>query len=273
MTLTTPHGLPRAEPRPVRTSVGDLSFRVWSSGPDDADATVVLLHGVGMSHRSFRRLQPVLAASARVHSLDLPGFAGLPSPRRDLTVRQMADSVAVLLRQLSERPVVLVGHSMGAQWAVECALRHPSSVHAVALIGPVVDDHRRSLIAQALALARDGLREPPRTNARVIADYLRTGVPWFLAQVRHMLAYPIEERVARLGAASLIIWGSRDLVAEQARVDRLAARTSRRAPLVVPGAPHHAARTDPGAVACGILSFSAPVGDPAGRAPGRERES
>jgi len=242
-----------------------LVFRVWSSdaAADAADTTVgpaatpafVLVHGVGMSHRSYRRLHGVLALSAPVHSLDLPGFGGLPAPRDDVSVARMADALADVAAALSPGPVVLVGHSMGAQWAVETAARHPARVAALVLIGPVVDDRHRNLRAQAIALARDALFETPRTNVRVLLDYLRSGTAWFFAQVRHMLIYPTERRLAPLVVPTLVVRGSRDPVAGDAWLARLADRAVDGELLVVPGHGHHVERSAPDEVARGIRDF------------------
>lgn len=257
MTTST---LPRPERvgwSPRRISVDGLAFRVWSSATEASPPNIVLLHGAGMSHRSFLRLHPLLARSASVHSIDLPGFAGLPAPRRNVPVAAMSDALAEVLGRVLAGPAVLVGHSMGVQWAVETASRHPDLVSGLALIGPVVDDHHRTLGAQALALSRDGLLEPPRVNARVTLDYFRTGPRWFFAQVRHMLAYPIEERVAQLNVPTLLVRGGRDPIAGDAWVERLAARTARGSVLVVPGKGHHVERTAAEPVARGILAMTA----------------
>lgn len=239
---------------------------MWSSDAADAADTAVgcaassafvLVHGLGMSHRSYRRLHEVLAQSAPVHSLDLPGFGGLRAPRDDVSTARMADALAEVAAALTPGPVVLVGHSMGAQWAVETAARHPSRVAALVLIGPVVDDRHRTLGAQAIALARDALFETPRTNVRVLLDYLRSGTAWFLAQVRHMLVYPIEERLAPLLVPALVVRGSRDPVAGGAWLTRLVDCAVDGEALVVPGRGHHVERSAPDEVARGIRDFLA----------------
>lgn len=258
MTTSMLHGSGRTEWTARRlTSAADLSFRVWSSIAEPSAPTVVLVHGVGMSHRSYLRLHPALARSATVHSIDLPGFAGLPAPKRNVPIAVMADALADVLRQVGVRSAVLVGHSMGAQWVVETAVRHPGLASGVGLVGPVADDRHRSAAAQAIALARDGLREPPRVNARVAVDYLRTGPRWFFAQVRHMLTYPIEERIAVLAVPALLVRGGRDPIAGDEWLGRLAARASGSGILVVPGAGHHVERTAAEAVGRGILELTA----------------
>lgn len=221
-----------------------------STGP-----LMVLVHGIGMSHRYLSRLHAVLAQSTRVVSVDLPGFAGLPKPRPDaaVDVMSMGRALADVVASLGESRVVLVGHSMGAQWAIEAALHRPDAVSAVVLIGAVADEEHRSLPAQASGLALDTFGESPAINTVVFTDYLRCGVPWYLRQVRHMLAYPTEKRVRGLSAPVLVMRGGRDPISgrEWCRRLRDSARVSRL--VEIPGHHHVVQQSAPRAVADSIL--------------------
>lgn len=239
--------------------MADLSFRVISADPSPQPASrppVILVHGIGASHRYLSRLHDTLALDGPVHSIDLPGYAGLPKPRRDVSVEAMAHGLAAVIAGLGLGPVVLVGHSMGAQWVVETATRGPDLVTDVVIMGPVADAAHRTLRAQLIALALDTLGESPAVNGIVFTDYLRCGVPWYLAQVRHMLSYPIEERVAALDVPLLVLRGARDPIAGRAwcRALRDAAAT---ATLVeVPRGFHVVQHTAPRAAASAIRALT-----------------
>ena len=123
------------------------------------------------------------------------------------------------------------------------------------------------MLAQTVALATDTLGEPPLINAIVFSDYLRCGVPWYLTQLRHMLTYPIEDRVAELARPLLLIRGSRDPIAGlewsrllRERADAAAgpsarsASASRSSLVVIPGQHHVAQHSAPRAVASAILA-------------------
>jgi pimeloyl-ACP methyl ester carboxylesterase len=56
-----------------------MRFRATESRADDASETIVLVHGIGMSHRYFARLHRVLARSARVVPSTCPVSAASPS--------------------------------------------------------------------------------------------------------------------------------------------------------------------------------------------------
>ncbi|MFN3950290.1 alpha/beta fold hydrolase [Microbacterium sp.] len=217
----------RSTPRPVSADhrVGALRFRSFSSRRAGAPV-YVLVHGIGMSHRYLARLHAELATDAEVHSVDLPGFGGLPRPTGNPGIQEVADGLGVVLDRLGISRAVLYGHSMGAQWVVELAVRRPDLASAVVAVGPVTDDERRGAVTQAVLLTRESALEPPHGNALVFADYVRCGPRWYARQVRHMLRYRIEERVAELRAPLLVIRGSNDPVAQEEWTQRL----SRRAP-------------------------------------------
>lgn len=245
-----------------RVDVDDLAFRLRESPAPDGSSlpTVVLVHGIGMSHRYLTRLHAVLAVSTGVVSVDLPGFAGLPKPVHDADVPRMGRALAEVLGSLDGGPLVLVGHSMGMQWVTEAARSGVPDLRVVVGIGPVVDERHRTLPRQAVALARDTLGESPRINAIVFSDYLRCGVPWYLTQVRHMLAYSTEHAVRDLRVPLLLIRGGSDPVAgrEWCRRLRDAAPVSRL--VEVPGHHHVVQESGPRAVADAILTHARSTG-------------
>ncbi len=193
-----------------------LTFRAISTRRRQPGArTYVLVHGLGTSHRYFAALHHELSAYCDVHSIDLPGFGGLPKPPGAPDVAQISGALATFLEQLGVSGGILVGHSMGAQWSVELAVQRPDLVSAVVVCGPVTDRRHCTLVRQLLLLAADFLREPVALNVVVFGDYLRCGPIWYAKQVRHMLRYRLDENVTRLRMPLLIIRGSDDVIAGQ----------------------------------------------------------
>lgn len=234
-----------------RIVVAGHAFRLLDSTTSHAPAgpTYVLVHGVGMSHRYFMPLHEALPESARVISVDLPGFAGLPEPVRDLEVSEMGSLLAELTALLGLQRIVYVGHSMGAQWVIEAARARPERVEGVVMIGPVVDERNRTLGAQARALVVDTLKESAAANAVVLVDYLRCGIRRYLRQARRMVDYSTEESVRALRVPVLVIRGGGDPVAgaEWTRSLRTAAHEGTL--VEVARAPHNVHFSDPLAVA------------------------
>ena len=179
-----------------------------------ARPAIVLIHGIGVSHRYLRRLHGLLAVSADTYPIDLPGFGATPRPERTLTVAENATYILGALEQLGVLEFVLVGHSMGAQFAIEAALQQPGRVSELVLMGPVVDSERRTVAQQALSLGLDSLFfESPSSNALVFSDYLRCGPLWYLKTLRVMMGYPTEQKIAGVSAPVLVLRGAKDPVA------------------------------------------------------------
>ncbi|MCC2661100.1 MAG: alpha/beta hydrolase, partial [Arthrobacter sp.] len=169
-------------------------------GTPETGQAYVLLHGIGVSHRYLAKLHQELAGSgaagtqtrdAVVYTFDLPGYGTTPRPGHQVSVAQYAAFVAAVLADEGVQSCVVVGHSMGVQFAVELALQQPELVSRVVLMGPVADPARKSAAWHALALTRDAVfSEKPSTNIVVFGDYFKAGLRWYLTQLPVMLNYP-----------------------------------------------------------------------------------
>lgn len=218
----------------------------------------ILIHGIGVSHRYLARLHAKLSASAPTYSLDLPGFGGTPKPSRRLQVEDYGAFIAEALKSRGIESYVLVGHSMGVQFAIEAALHGPDRVRHLVLMGPVVDSRHKNVWRQSLALTLDGLlRESPSSNLIVTTDYLRCGPRWYLAELPVMMKYPTEKRLAGIEVPVLILRGSRDQVAGPEWSLKLSRAVSRGRLVEVPGVGHVVQHMRPQAVADAIRSFVA----------------
>ncbi|VXA95380.1 Alpha/beta hydrolase fold family protein [Arthrobacter sp. 9AX] len=176
----------------------------------------VLLHGIGVSHRYLARLHRELAQVADVYSFDLPGFGKAARPHRQLQVEDFAAFVSAVLTDEGVGTCVVVGHSMGTQFAVELALRDPGRVAAAVLMGPVVDSSRNTVPQQAMSLARDAmLCESLTSNAIVFSDYFRAGPRWYLTELPVMMQYPMEDRLVSVRQPVLVLRGTKDPVARR----------------------------------------------------------
>jgi pimeloyl-ACP methyl ester carboxylesterase len=98
---------------------------------------LVLLHGI-MTLVQDWGTSGVLDRAAeryRVIALDRPGYGYSARPRdRVWTAAAQADLIQKALARLGVEQAVVVGHSFGTVVALELALRHPSSVAALALL-------------------------------------------------------------------------------------------------------------------------------------------
>lgn len=237
--------------RGLTSHVYFLAGAAVPSGP-----VFVLLHGIGMSHRYYRRLQVLLSRHGDTYAVDLPGFGGTPTPDRQLSVADYGEHTAAVLEKMGVSRAVVVGHSMGTQFATELAVQRPDLVSHVALLGPVVDPSRRTVLQQSLALGLDGLKESPLGNAIVFTDYIRSGLHWYLTELPVMMGYDLDARLARVSQPVLVIRGSRDPIAPRDWCEKLAATASHGSFREIPGKPHIVQHGGAAATAAGILDLA-----------------
>ncbi len=86
------------------------------------DETLVCLHFLGGSTRTWEPLRETLAGAKHVMAVDLPGF-GEAVPSGGASIDGMADHVTAVIRDAAPRRFRLVGHSMGAKVALTLARR------------------------------------------------------------------------------------------------------------------------------------------------------
>lgn len=225
----------------------EVALHRWGGEPD-----VVLVHGIGVSHRYFRPLAAHLAREGRgVLAPDLPGFGRSPRPRRPLTIEEHARVLAELLDPLLDpsRPATVLGHSMGAQVATELALVRPDLVRSLVLLGPVTDPAARSAGRQARRLLRDVRRESVAANVLMLRDWLRCGPRWYAASLGPMVDYPLGDRLAQVRPPVTLLRGEHDPVTPREVLARWAAEHPEPVLAEVPGEGHVAMLRRPELVA------------------------
>jgi pimeloyl-ACP methyl ester carboxylesterase len=137
---------------PSIISVNGRRTRVRIEG-DPAAPPMLLLHGIGRSLEDWAPQYPRLAGSHRVIALDLPGF-GLSARSPELTtLKVLARGVIDTLDGLGEqRPLHVVGNSLGGAVALQLLVLDPYRVASLALINSAGFDAEVALPLRLLAL-------------------------------------------------------------------------------------------------------------------------
>ena len=195
-----------------------LSVEVMGQGPD-----VILIPGFASSREVWRPLAQRLAATHRVHLVQLAGFAGEPWTHGDgAFVQPVVDEVARYAATLN-RPAV-IGHSMGGLTGLLVAQQHPEAVGRVmsvdslpffsALYGPTATvESARPFADQAAA----GILNADAAGYRVQQERTAAGmmrneagradmVEWSMASDRQAMASAIRDVMttdARPGLAAM----------------------------------------------------------------------
>lgn len=116
-----------------------ISYDVYGEG----ERLIVLVHGLLMNRHMFDRLGPELAERGnRVVTVDMLGHGRSDRPE-DLRLYSMplfARQVVALLDHLEEEQAVIGGTSLGANIALELAVRYPDRARALFIEMPVLDN-------------------------------------------------------------------------------------------------------------------------------------
>jgi pimeloyl-ACP methyl ester carboxylesterase len=176
---------------------------------------LILLHGMGGSGYSFRRIVGPLARTNRVISIDLKGFGASEKPF-DLAYApsDQAALIAAFMRQRRLTNVTLAGHSYGGTVALMTALQlqrtEPGRVRRLVLMNAPAYPQPLPRSQQMLALPllpHLGLAVvPPILNARAALQSGRPGAP------------PVDDRDAAAYAEPLYEPGGRHALVATARI-------------------------------------------------------
>jgi len=106
-----------------------------TAGPREAPP-ILFLHGITGSRRYWERKVRSLRREYHLVLPDLVGFGMSPKPHVEYTIDLFRDSVRGLIEELglADRPIILVGHSLGGLIALEYAARHGSHVERMVLL-------------------------------------------------------------------------------------------------------------------------------------------
>lgn len=224
-------------------TVDGVRIYTREEGPRNGQLAV-LIHGWSSSWYALSPLLPLMARRFRCVAVDLPGYGNSPRLEQRTTIPRYAELIAQLIRELSDGPVVLVGHSMGGMTSLTVALRYPELVERMVLLCPTVSGRlsnfinlfispitmlerfrAASMLVSALepfmVSVTDRLMRPAsfaeRTTisqedyARLRADARRPGQGRVRAECYWaMRANDLRGRLSAVETPSLVIWGAED---------------------------------------------------------------
>lgn len=239
---------------------------------------VVMLPGAGDLRSEYRFIDDALvAAGNRVVTADLPGHGDSPTLAA-YTIAATADAVLGLIEDVDAGPAVVVGTSFAPAAAVWAAADRPDLIRGIVAISPHLHADRsvkgRMIRAATTLLLRGPWAGP--TWARLYAGWYKASPPADLdaelSRLRAMLTDPrrrravretltadrdgMEDRIARVGVPSLVVFGSADdHFADPVAEARATAHALHGAHLIVDGAGHYPHVEQPDVVAAAIRSF------------------
>ena len=201
---------------------------------------VVFLHGWPDSWFSFSRVLEELPRWVHAFVLDQRGFGDSERPDGPCRIEDFAADVVAFLDALSIERAIFVGHSFGTFVTRKAALTHPERVAKMVLIGagesqgnPVLNEVRSAMAdlpdPVPIEVAREfqaGTAFAPLPDAffnRIVAESLKLPARLWREVLDSILDYDDRHELARITAATLLIWGERDSIFPRAHQDVLTA--------------------------------------------------
>jgi len=243
-------------------------------------APLLLIHGSLCDYRYWRWQIPAFSDLHQVVAPSLRGCwpAALRGPDASYSVAQHARDLAGLIRELhGDRPVHVLGHSRGAQVAVELARLAPELVGSLILADPgfrlAGEPPAPSVHSQAVALLQQGQAEAALSLFVDTVNGAGTWakmVGWFKAMVRdnaYTLLSQIREielavdpaHIAGLEHPVLLIGGAHSPRRYASRMDALQALWPAAPRVTIPMASHGMNLANPKAFNTAVAEFLAPL--------------
>lgn len=99
-----------------------------------SETPLLLLHGAGSSLEQWRENLRAFAQQRPVYALDLLGFGGSQKAAIALNTDLWVAQVAAFWQTYLRRPMILMGHSLGASVALQAATSHPEQVARLVML-------------------------------------------------------------------------------------------------------------------------------------------
>jgi pimeloyl-ACP methyl ester carboxylesterase len=208
---------PAAEWR--ETAVGHVTFRYLTAGNGPP---LVLLHGLSGSPRWWRHNLGPLSRQFRVYAIDLVHFRG-GEPRPRFVLAHAAERLGRWLAALGIEKAALAGHSMGGHIAARLAADFPEKVERLVLVDPALFFPPESLPATGARLLHRFPHAPMSLLPVLVQDALRAGPLSLWSAARDLRRSDLREKLRRIQAPTLLVWGARDGLVPVAWADEVAA--------------------------------------------------
>lgn len=212
---------------PHHRMVNGLAVHDYPAKSADAP-TVVMLPSLAQSRRSWTGVAGRVDPRVRCLAVDIPGQGDSGYPARFLSIFDLADEVASVLRAEGVDRVDVVGNSLGAVVGSQLALAEPGLVGALVLVGaPVWADEpaRREWLHSRSEMLLDGDGWPRETPREAVVSLFGEYDPDFHQLMREdaqksgralawtlwaLYAYEYAQKLASVAQPVLAVYGSRD---------------------------------------------------------------
>jgi pimeloyl-ACP methyl ester carboxylesterase len=256
----------------------------WVVAEREADIanapTIVMIHGFTGSKENWYPVARELRDRYRLVMPDLPGWgASERKPDADYGFVAQAERVAAFIRAVSpDKPVVLLGHSMGGGIAALVAARHPELVSRVGLLDAAGVRFKDNRFGEEVLAGKNPFAVTDDASLHAYLDVLfhdkskAPAIPWpaSVGFIRHRRAdaafeqsvldeigrgprrFLPGEEAANIHQPALLLWCRQDAVIDASALDLYAARMPQARKVLLDGCGHMSITEQPHNVAVAV---------------------
>jgi 3-oxoadipate enol-lactonase len=232
------------------------------------DGTIVLLHSLALDRSVWNAFVPFVVPRFDVVVPDLPGHGRSPDAAV-ASIEGFAEEVAMLIEQISDDPIIVVGMSLGGCIAQATAVRHPQLVRGLGLVDTTCwygetaaadwEGRAQRAVANGLSSLADFqiarwfsagfLEQHPETGRELLNVFERMDVDSYVATCRAMGSMDLRENIGNVTVPTCIIVGADDPATPPSHSEEIRRHITHAGLHVVPDSSHLSCVERPGAVA------------------------
>jgi len=179
---------------------------------------LLLLHGGLGSTDMFKPILPALTAHRQVIAVDLQGHGRTELGTRTLSLIDLGDDMATILKSLGHEQVDVLGYSFGGGVAFRLGVQHPQMVRRLVLVSAGFSDdgfypEMRAQQNQVGAAIAEQMKETPMYKSYVAVAPKPDDFPRLLQAIGDLMRghYDYSADVKKLTMPTMLIFGDSDM--------------------------------------------------------------
>jgi pimeloyl-ACP methyl ester carboxylesterase len=202
---------------------------------------IVLLHGITDSLHSFSRMMPLMDSKYHVYALDQRGHGDSDKPESGYEMKDFAADLIAFMDAKNIKKASIIGHSMGSFVAIQTAFQAPERVDRLMLIGSATTADNE--VTRELRKTVDTLQDPVPVNfvrefqsgavhaplpngffEKAVAESMKVPARVWKAALAGCMSANLLEKLPKVTAVTLVIWGEKDAIFPRSEQDLLVNR-------------------------------------------------